>query len=71
MARVIKNSAVSTLKEAKYKARGVDGELIVVDENGCVFVDSDSEMLHKKKEKLFVVKGILPKQTKKESNAIE
>ena len=74
MARENKNSAISTLREAKSAAHGTTGNLIVVDENGCIFVDTPADILHKKKEKLFVVKGILPepkKQIKKESDATE
>lgn len=74
MARENKNSAISTLREAKNAAHGTTGNLIVVDENGCIFVDTPADILHKKKEKLFVVKGILPepkKQIKKESDATE
>ena len=74
MARENKNSAIITLREAKSAAHGTTGNLIVVDENGCIFVDTPADILHKKKEKLFVVKGILPepkKQIKKESDATE
>ncbi len=72
MARENKNSAIKTLREAKNAAHGTTGNLIVVDENGCIFVDCPAEYLHKKKEKIFVAKGTLPpKQIKKESDATE